>query len=334
MKPAGMGEEGPADGQIPSRRVAILWGGGLGDVLVMRPMLEALIRRGDEPVYLTRSDRCTPVFAALALPIQRRTLPRPALAAFRALRAAGFFDWVYTGPGSGWRTRLLARMLRSGRSRSQGGRARSGFVADAIAEDVVALGLADRHPPPYGSRPIFPEIREAPSRPPEEPYLVLHPGSRSDWQTKCWPMVRWQALLETLSACGWRMLVVGTAEERETLAPLMTGRSRAERVSLHTDWPLARLERYIAGAAGVICHNSGVMHLALAYRRPTVVLTGSSARHWRAAYPEVFNLDSGRCRLACNRRRCPVPGFRARCIRSLEIGPVVDACLALWAGGL
>lgn len=321
MRRAGMGG---------GARVAVLWGSGLGDVLVMRPLLESLGRRGDEVVYFTRSDRCTPLFEALALPVRLWVLPHPPAQALRSLRAAGLFDWVYTGPGSGWPTRLLCHLVRRGGNGTRVVVSRHrGFVADGIAGDVVALGLADHRPPPYGSLPLFPGTMAAGPVLPEPRYLILHPGSRSDWRTKCWPGERWQALVRILSAEGWPLHMVGTAAEREWLESLVPRSLAGGTVGLHTDWSLGQLEEAVARAAGVICHNSGVMHLALAHRRPAVVLTGSSAHHWRAAYPGVFNLDSGRCRLACNLRECPVPGFRARCIRLLTLEAVVETCTSL-----
>ena len=311
-------------------RVAVLWGSGLGDVLVMRPLLESLGRRGDEVVYFTRSDRCAPLFEALALPVRLWVLPHPPAQALRSLRAAGPFDWVYTGPGSGWPTRLLChRVSRSGpRARVVVSRQKD-FVADGIVRDLVALGFVHEPPPPYGSLPLFPGGATAGLPEPASPALVLHPGTRSDWQTKSWPVPRWRALIETLNGKGWSLQLVGTPAERETLESLVPRRVSNGTIDLCTDGSLPGLERRIANAAGVICHNSGVMHLALAHRRPTVVLTGSSAHQWRASWPQVFNLDSGRCGLACNLRHCPVPGFRARCIRLLTLEAVVETCTSL-----
>jgi ADP-heptose:LPS heptosyltransferase len=59
--------------------------------------------------------------------------------------------------------------------------------------------------------------------------------------------------------------------------------------------------------------------------KPTLVLTGSAPHFWRPPYAHVLNLDSGRCALACDQYRCPVPFYRARCIRELELGTVIAA---------
>ncbi len=312
-------------------RVAILWGSGLGDVLVMRPLIESFCRRGDQVVYFTRGDRCRPLFEALALPVRLWVLPPHPAQALKSLRAAGTFDWVYTGPGSGWPTRLLCHgVRRSGPEARVVVSRRKAFVADGIVQDLVALGLAHEPPPPYGSLPLFPGGPRAQSPGSASPYLLLHPGARSDWRTKSWPATRWQRLVQSLCAAGWSLDLVGTAEEREGLESLVPRPVAKGAVDLRIGDSLAGLERAVAHAAGVICHNSGVMHLALAHRRPTVVLTGSSAHQWRAPYPRVFNLGSGRCHLACNRRHCPVPGFRARCIRLLTLDAVVETCLSLW----
>ena len=56
-----------------------------------------------------------------------------------------------------------------------------------------------------------------------------------------------------------------------------------------------------------------------------VVDSTSSARFWRPPYAHVKNVTSGACELACNQYRCPVPFYRARCIRELGVDPVFEA---------
>jgi len=79
----------------------------------------------------------------------------------------------------------------------------------------------------------------------------------------------------------------------------------------------------LRSSVGVICHNSGVMHLAAMLGKTTLALTGSSATFWRPPYAHVTNLSSGACNLACNQYRCPVPFYRAKCIRELEVRDVM-----------
>ncbi|EQD75241.1 lipopolysaccharide heptosyltransferase II [mine drainage metagenome] len=267
----------------------------------------------------------------MGLPIQRLLLPGAPLDALYAVRRAGHFDRVYSGPHSRWRTRWLARAVDADQYGPHHPHGDGRFLADVIAADVAAMGWTEKPPPPYGSRPLFPSPPgQADPDLPDEPYLIAHPGCKTGWETKNWPMDRWSALLHELTRAGWRVRLVGNPNEYEALHVLSESLSAPRQVTIHTDWPLWQLERAIATARGVVCHNSGIMHLALAYLRRTIVLTGSSAPYWRAPYEWVRNLTSGDCDLACNRYRCPVPGFRARCIRNLEVGRVVAACHQHW----
>ena len=315
-------------------RVAILWGGGLGDLLVMRPVLEAVCRPGwPAPLYLTRSIAETDPLKAMGLPVERLLLPPGPREALALVRGAGHFDRVYSGPHNRWRTRMLARTVDAERHGPVHPRGDCRFLADVIAADVVAMGWMEHPPPVYGSRPLFPlPLPEGPvgAELPRGPYLVIHPGSKSRWETTRWPMDRWSLLLRQLAHAGWHLWLVGGRDEHEVLQQLAASVSAAPQVAVHTDWPLWQLERAVASARGVLCHNSGIMHLALAYERPTIVLTGSSAPYWQASYAWVRNLTSGECQLACNRYRCPVPGFHAKCIRHLEIGRVLAAAHELW----
>ncbi|MHB1543409.1 MAG: glycosyltransferase family 9 protein [Gammaproteobacteria bacterium] len=313
-------------------RVAILWGGGLGDALVMRPVLEAACRPGwPSPLYLTRVQTEVDPLLAMGLPIQRLLLPRAPFDALCAVRRAGRFDRVYSGPHSRWRTRWLARAVDADHRGPLHPRGDSRFLADLIAEDVAAMGWTERPPPIYGSRPLFPPPSDGVlPDPPQESYLIAHPGCKTGWDTKSWSMDRWAALLQRLTGAGWQLRLVGNPDEYQNLKGLAASIPTPHQVTIHTDWPLWELERAVASARGVICHNSGIMHIALAYQRRTIVLTGSSAPYWRAPYEWVWNLTSGECDLACNRYQCPVPGFRARCIRNLEVGRVVAACHEHW----
>ncbi len=313
-------------------RVAIIWGGGLGDVLVIRPLLEAACQPGwPAPLYMTRVHEGLDPLSAMGLPIPLLRLPAAPIAALRAVRRAGHFDRVYWGPHNTWRSRWLGRAVAADRSGPFHRAREPRFLADAIARDVVQMGWAETPPPSYGSLPLFPAPVDGIDREPSaEPYLVAHPGCKIGWQTTAWPFTEWRILLKTLAGVGWRIRLVGSPNEYEGLNALAQSLSIPHRMSVHTEWPLWQLERVIARATGIICHNSGIMHLALAYRRRTIVLTGSSAPYWRASYEWVRNLSSGDCNLACNRYRCPVPGYHARCIRNLEVRSVLTACQEHW----
>lgn len=306
-------------------RFAILWGGGLGDVLVLRPLLMALAARLEhKPCFFTTANHLDGLFDTLGLAVDLHVLPpspMEALAVFRRLETP--FDWIYLGPKPRIKTRMLAQVVGAQRIWSTRHADARPFLGEQILADVSALGLTAglRTTQPYGGD-------WGPAAQGDGDYLVLHAGAKGRWETKQWPVQRWSELmLRILETTALRLLLVGTPGERALLEGLAEG--KGGRVELRTDLTLPELAARLRGSRGVICHNSGVMHLAVLLGKPTLVLTGSSPQHWRPPYGHVVNLDSGRCGLACDQYRCPVPFYRARCIRELSVDAVMDAARRL-----
>lgn len=303
-----------------------MWGGGLGDLLVMRPLLQALSRRNlPAPVYLTTAWHLPGLFEALGLSVEVLRLPHNPLSAVSAVRSMGRFAWVYCGPRVSSKVNLLQKAVRADRRLYLAPETDDSFIGDDIVNDVQSFGFSDFRLTPYGTLPLFPAARACELAVPAQPYLVFHPGAKDGWKTKQWPIRNWRDFIEKISKRGWCIQLVGVPSERETLFQLLTEDADSERVIIRTDLDLWGVERLIAGADGVVCHNSGVMHIAAAYRRKILVLNGSSAMYWRPNYPWLKNIDSGACSMACNRYRCPVPGFRAKCIRTLKLEDVLFA---------
>lgn len=311
-------------------RFAIFWGGGLGDVLVLRPLLLALehvLERA--PDLFTTADHMPGVFADLSLRVELHLLPPHPLPALRVLRQLkARFDWLYLGPYPRIKTRMLSRVLRPKHIWSARHPEAGAFIGEQILADVAALGLAGAQTThlPYGGH------WQRPERPgdvyPAGGYLLLHPGAKARWETTRWPAARWRELIGSLlSEIPLDLLLVGVEAEREQLEELVAGLHPGARgrIELRTQLDLQALAAAVENSAGVVCHNSGILHLAAMLDRPTVALTGSSARFWRPPYPHVENVTSGACELACNQYRCPVPFYRARCIRELTVESVMDA---------
>jgi len=310
-------------------RFALFWGGGLGDLLAIRPLLMALTERLEAPPYLfTTADHLEGLFEALGLEVQLHVLPtapRDALAVFRRLGLR--FDWIYLGPYVRLKTRLLAQVVGAERIWSRRHPEAGAFIGEQISADVRALGLVAPSQP-YGGGAGLARAQVAVPR----DYLVFHPGAKPRWETTRWPAERWRGLLQRiLAASAAHVVLVGVEPERPMLESLLEGldADARGRVQLAADWSLPQLVSAVEGSRGVVCHNSGVLHLAAALGKPTVALTGSSARYWRPPYPHVMNLTSGACGLACNQYRCPVPFYRARCIRELEVEAVMQAARGL-----
>lgn len=198
------------------------------------------------------------------------------------------------------------------------------FIGEQVLADVRALGLADPSAvvSPYGGAWAAAADR------PAQNYLVFHPGAKPRWETTRWPSDHWRELIRrVLAESTLELRLVGTDTERKLLDSLVADLPAASRVRIRieTQLSLPGLGGLLAASRGVVCHNSGVLHLSAMLRRPTVAVTGSSARSWRPPYPYVANVTSGACELACNQYRCPVPFYRARCIRLLEVETVMQA---------
>ena len=102
--------------------------------------------------------------------------------------------------------------------------------------------------------------------------VVVHPGA--SYGSRHWPPERYAAVASALAGQGHRVVITGSAAERAmaaevaSLAGLPAGSVLAGRTSLAT------LAAVVAGAALVVCPDTGVAHLSYAYGTPSVVLFG------------------------------------------------------------
>ena len=314
-------------------KFAIFWGGGLGDLLVLRPLLIALTNTvADAPYFFTTSTHLSDLFSAFDLKVNLHVLPQSPAAAMRVFRSLGIrFDWLYLGPYPRMKSRMLAHAIRPHRIWSVVHPETNMFVGEQVLADIAALGLGGPeaiHLPYGGDWGNATQHGDTGNR-----YLVLHPGAKERWETTRWPDAAWTDLIRNmLTELPMDLKLVGVKSERthlEMLASVLPPSIRS-RISILTDNGLDEVAATIRASEGVICHNSGIMHLSAMLRKPTLAVTGSSALYWRPPYPHVKNITSGACNLACNQYKCPVPFFRAKCIRTLEPGKVMDVVIDLF----
>lgn len=307
-------------------KFAIFWGGGLGDLLVLRPLLVGLANTLNEaPFFFTTSTHLGNLFAVLNLDVNLHVLPQSPVAALAVFRRLGMrFDWLYLGPHPRIKSRILANVIRPRHIWSVIHPEVNAFVGEQILADIVALKLKGPESihQPYGGS--WGDTAHSNS---DNACLVIHPGAKERWETTRWPDFAWTELIRnTLAELPFDLILVGVKSEHEHLEALVAtlDSSNRSRIRIRTDVSLNTLAGIIQASKGVICHNSGVMHLSAMLQRPTVAITGSSALFWRPPYPHVRNITSGACNLACNQYHCPVPFFHARCIRELEPARVVN----------
>lgn len=105
-------------------------------------------------------------------------------------------------------------------------------------------------------------------------HVVVHPGAAS--RSRRWPAVRFAAVAAALADAGHRVVVTGSPTERE-LAATVTPPGGAD-LSGHLD--LDGLAAVVAAASLVISGDTGVAHLATAYRIRSVLLFGPTPPAW------------------------------------------------------
>jgi len=134
--------------------------------------------------------------------------------------------------------------------------------------DLAALLIDGPRPAPYRVAD-WPAPHAAALAMPAPPYCVLHPGASTP--LKQWPAPRWRELATRLAARGFGVVLsVGPGE-----APLL------DAIDPDRQWPrhdgtlsLPQLWHLLAGAALVVCPDTGVAHLARLTGVPTVALFG------------------------------------------------------------
>jgi ADP-heptose:LPS heptosyltransferase len=158
-----------------------------------------------------------------------------------------------------------------------------------LARPIEALGLDS----PPGLEPILPTPSEANAardllaRLPEG-FLAVHPGSGSP--RKSWPAERFAAVLDSLALPRPWLLVEGPADA--TAAGALARRPGAV---LARGLGVRALGAVLAQAGLFIGHDSGVSHLAAAWRAPTLALFGpTDPAIWAPVGPRVRVLRAPR----------------------------------------
>jgi hypothetical protein len=163
--------------------------------------------------------------------------------------------------------------------------------------DLVA-GLIDGPPPSPYRVADWPAPRAVPVAPPAGAYCVLHAGASTP--LKQWPAARWRRLGERLAARGFAVVLSAGPGEGALLDAIDPDRG----------WPrhpgtlsLAQLWHFIAGAALVVCPDTGIAHLARLTGVPTVALFGpgsallsGAGAFWRVSPFTALTIPDFPCR--------------------------------------
>jgi ADP-heptose:LPS heptosyltransferase len=149
---------------------------------------------------------------------------------------------------------------------------------------------------------------------PEQPYVVIHPGS--NWQSKTWYADRWAAVADALAPLV--PVFVGTAAE----APLVEQIGRG--ISLVGKTDLCQLGAVMERAELCITTDSGPRHIAGALGRPLVTVMSSLDEPYRWAFdrPNEVVLRTDPPCAACLLSYCS----HRTCMDRLTVDAVLSAC--------
>jgi ADP-heptose:LPS heptosyltransferase len=102
--------------------------------------------------------------------------------------------------------------------------------------------------------------------------VVVHVGAF--YGCRAWPVARFAAVARALHAAGHRVVLTGSARERQRALHTAELAALGEEAVLAGRTGLAELAALVADAALVVSVDTGVPHLASAYRTPSVVIFG------------------------------------------------------------
>jgi ADP-heptose:LPS heptosyltransferase len=128
----------------------------------------------------------------------------------------------------------------------------------------------DLHPPPVAS--------------PAPGAVVIHPGAA--YPSRRWPGERFAEVAAALAADGWPVVVSGGPAERALAGAVARLAGLPAHRVLAGATGLAELAALVGGARLVVCGDTGVAHLATAYRTPSVLLFGPTPpQQWGPGRP-------------------------------------------------
>jgi ADP-heptose:LPS heptosyltransferase len=101
---------------------------------------------------------------------------------------------------------------------------------------------------------------------------IVHPGASSE--ARRWPVERWIAVARAEQRIGRNVVITGGPDEVARARAVADGAGIPSTHVYAGRTTLRELAALVAAAGRVVCGDTGVAHLATAYRRPSVVLFG------------------------------------------------------------
>ncbi|KOX18338.1 glycosyl transferase [Nocardiopsis sp. NRRL B-16309] len=181
--------------------------------------------------------------------------------------------WAHAGPGAigpPWPGRVHDTEIWCGLLRAHGVRADPDDLWWPPPPDPSPNGTAPPHPDdipsprPDGTGESTPHAGAGTA--------VVHPGASA--ASRRWPAERFAAVVRHLSATGLRVVLTGSPDERPLAEHVARSAAPAPVRVLAGRTGVRDLACLVAEAGLVVCGDTGVAHLATAYRTPSVRLFG------------------------------------------------------------
>ena len=160
-----------------------------------------------------------------------------------------------------------------------------------------------------------------------QPFAALAPGAAH--ATKRWPIPHWQALTDRLRQLGYRVVAVGSPQDRELVDALGT-----RVINVAGEFTLQETGACLARAAVLVSGDTGVMHMATGVGTPVVALFGPTVEpfgffpYTKRATVLERDLSCRPCS-AMGTERCPLGHHR--CLQDILPDQVADAVQRLVA---
>ena len=163
----------------------------------------------------------------------------------------------------------------------------------------------------------------------EKNYILIHPGSR--WMFKCWPENKFAELIDRLTTYDMPIVLTGAPDDVEkAFIYRICNQTKTPVIDLSGQLTLKELAGFIAQARLFIGVDSAPMHMASAFKTPTVVLFGPTDflewGPWKNTHNIVFS-EQFSCR-PCGKDGCGGSKI-SDCLTHIPVDKVLDAVSTL-----
>ncbi len=327
------------------RHILIIRPGGMGDMIMLLPVLEAVRRnRPDITIDIVCEQRNAEVLSLANLGLRVCLYDTAPVATLRHLRSTSYdavLDSEQFHNFSAVMAALSGAPVRAG-FRINPSRLHlythlvsydvDGYELDQFSRLLPAAGLGMEISPVHGilshlagdlAADLDPRVE---ALPPDIPLVAVSPGSLHPH--KQWPADRWRELTHRLLADGIGIVLVGGRDQETAVSALGLQESAANLVNCVGRQTLRQTASVLQRVKAVVSGDSGLAHLATALGCSTVVLFGpSDPRKWNhpgSAHTAVtVGLPCSPCSIFGYRKLCrTIPCMKTLSVDEVEQGVI------------